>query len=393
MARQTGRYRITSTLGEEVRSFVPDPLPPADPPLVLDGAAAEFHAAAMTALARLSVAGSMVLSPDWFLYGFVRKEAVVTSQIEGTQATLRDVLTFEATHRSEHPDDVREVCNYVDALTHARSRIADPKGLPLSIRLLCEAHRILMAGVRGKNMQPGEIRRSQNWIGGSRPGNARFVPPPPEEVPSALGALERWLHQESDLPPLVRTGLAHVQFETIHPFLDGNGRIGRLLIALLVEHWELLDLPLLYISLVFKRNQPEYYARLAAVRSAGDWEGWIQFFLECVREAADDGVRVARELHALVRRDRGRVLAHERSTVTAIRLIERLPSRPVVTVAAASDLLGLTAPPTRKAVALLESLGVLREITGKRRGRAYAYHEYLRILTDDVPLRRTSPGA
>ncbi len=172
-----------------------------------------------------------------------------------------------------------------------------------------------------------------------------------------------------------RTGLAHVQFETIHPFLDGNGRIGRLLIALLVEHWGLLDLPLLYLSLVFKRNQPEYYARLAAVRSAGDWEGWTQFFLDCVREAADEGVRVARELHGLVGHDRGRVLAHERSIVTAIRLIERLPSRPVVTVAAASDLLGLTAQSTRKAVALLESLGVLREITGKRRWRAYAYDE------------------
>ena len=392
MARQTGQYRITSTLGEEVRAFVPYPLPPVDPPLALAGVAAELHAAAMTALARLAVAGSMVPSADWFLYGFVRKEAVVTSQIEGTQATLRDVLTFEATHRSDRPDDVREVCNYVDALVHARARIADPKGLPLSIRLLCEAHRILMAGVRGEYMQPGEIRRSQNWIGGRRSGNARFVPPPPEEVPDALGALERWLHQDSDLPPLVRAGLAHVQFETIHPFLDGNGRIGRLLIALLVDHWGLLDLPLLYLSLAFKRNQPEYYARLAAVRSAGDWEGWTQFFLECVREAADDGVRVARKLHALVGRDRGRVLAHERSTVTAIRLIERLPSRPVVTVAAASDLLGLTAPPTRKAVALRESLGVLREITGKRRGRAYAYDEYLRILTDE-PLRRTSPGA
>ena len=393
MARQTGQYRITSTLGEEVRAFVPYPLPPVDPPLVLAGVAAELHAAAMTALARLAVAGSMVPSTDWFLYGFVRKEAVVTSQIEGTQATLRDVLTFEATHRSDRPDDVREVCNYVDALAHTRARIADPKGLPLSIRLLCEAHRILMAGVRGEYMQPGEIRRSQNWIGGRRPGNARFVPPPPEEVPGALGALERWLHQDSDLPPLVRAGLAHVQFETIHPFLDGNGRIGRFLIALLVDHWGLLDLPLLYLSLAFKRNQPEYYARLAAVRSAGDWEGWTQFFLECVREAADDGVRVARKLHTLVGRDRGRVLAHERSTVTAIRLIERLPSRPVVTVAAASDLLGLTAPPTRKAVGLLESLGVLREITGKRRGRAYSYDEYLRILTDDEPLRRTSPGA
>ncbi len=376
-----------------MRAFLPYPLPPADPPLALAGAAAELEAAAMAALARLAVAGSMVLSIDWFLYGFVRKEAVVTSQIEGTQATLRDVVTFEATHRSDRPDDVREVCNYVDALAHARARIADPKGLPLSIRLLCEAHRILMAGVRGEKMQPGEIRRSQNWIGGSRPGNARFVPPPPEEVPVALGALERWLHQDSDLPPLVRAGLAHVQFETIHPFLDGNGRIGRLLIGLLVEHWGLLDAPLLYLSLAFKRNQPEYYTRLAAVRSDGDWEGWIQFFLHCVRDAADDGVRVARELHALVGRDRDRVVVHERATVTAIRLIERLPSRPVVTIAAASDLLGLTAPPIRKAVALLEGLGVLREITGRRRGRAYAYHEYLRILTDDEPLRRTSSGA
>ena len=382
MTRQTGQYRITSTLGEEVRAFVPYSLPPADPPLALAGAAAELHAA-LAALARLAVAGSMVPSTGWFLYGFVRKEAVVTSQIEGTQATLRDVLTFEATHKSDRPDDVREVCNYVDALAHARARLADPKGLPLSIRLLCEAHRILMADVRGENMQPGEIRRSQNWIGGSRPGNARFVPPPPEDVPGALGALERWLHQDSDLPPLARAGLAHVQFETIHPFLDGNGRIGRLLIALLVEHWGLLDQPLLYLSLAFKRNQPEYYARLAAVRSAGDWEGWTRFFLECVREAADDGVRVARELHELVGRDRGRVVAHERSTVAAIRLIERLPSSPVVTVAAASELLGLTAPPTRKAVGLLESLGVLREITGKRRDRAYAYHDYLRILTDD----------
>ena len=393
MARQTGQYRITSTLGEEVCAFVPYPLPPGDPPLALAGAADDLHADAMAALARLGVAGSMALSTDWFLYGFLRKEAVFTSQIEGTQATLRDVLTFEATNRSDRPDDVREVCTYVDAFAHARARIADPKGLPLSIRLLCEAHSILMAGVRGENLQPGEIRRSQNWIGGSRPGNARFVPPPPEEVLGTLGALERWLHQDSDLPPLVRAGLAHVQFETIHPFLDGNGRIGRLLIALLVEHWGLLDLPLLYLSLAFKRNQPEYYARLSAVRSAGDWEGWTQFFLECVREAADDGVRVAWELHSLVGRDRGRVLVHERSTVTAIRLIEHLPCRPVVTIAAASDLLGLTAPPTRKAVGLLESLGVLREITGKRRSRAYAYHEYLRILTDDEPLRSTRPRA
>ena len=383
MTRKTGQYRITSTLGEEVHAFVPYPLPPTDPPLVMDSLTAELLAAAQTELARLAVAGSMVPSTDWFLYGFVRKEAVITSQIEGTQATLRDVLTFEATDQSERPDDVREVCNYVDALTYARGQLASSRGLPLSIRLLCDTHRILMRGVRGRNKLPGEVRRSQNWIGGSRPGNARFIPPPPEDVAGALGALEQWLHDDSELPPLVRIGLAHVQFETIHPFLDGNGRIGRLLIALLVEHWRLLKQPLLYLSLAFRRKQQEYYARLAAVRSDGDWEGWTRFFLKCVYEAADDGVRVAQTLHALVGHDRSRIITHRRSTVAAVQLLDRLPANPVVTVPNAAKLLGLTAPPTRKAIDLLEGLGVLREITGKRRGRAYAYHEYLQVLTGD----------
>ena len=381
MARQTGQYRIVSTLGEEARAFVPYPLPPTDPPLAMDSPTSELHAAAQTALTRLQVAGMMVPSTDWFLYGFVRKEAVITSQIEGTQATLRDVLTFEATDRSERLDDVREVCNYVAAIAHAREQIAHPNGLPLSIRLLCDAHRVLMQGVRGTGKMPGEVRRSQNWIGGSRPGNARFVPPPAEQVPGALSALERWLHDDSDLPPLVRTGLAHVQFETIHPFLDGNGRIGRLLIALLVEHWGLLEQPLLYLSLAFRRQQQEYYARLAAVRSEGDWEGWIAFFLGCVCEAAEDGVRVAQALHALVGRDRNRLVTHDRTTVAAVRLLEHLPSKPVLTVPKAAELLGLTPPPARKAIALLEGLGVLGEITGRQRGRVYAYHEYLDTLT------------
>ena len=380
MARRTGRYRITSTLGEEVRAFVPDPLPPADPPLAMDTSIASSHAGALAALSRLAVAGAMVPDTEWFLYGFVRKEAVITSQIEGTQATLPDIVTYEATDRSERPHDVEEVCNYVDALAHARRQLADQNGLPLSVRLLRDAHRILMRGSRGSDKLPGEVRRSQNWIGGSRPGNARFVPPPPEDVPNALAALERWWHAESDLPPLVRAGLAHVQFETIHPFLDGNGRIGRLLIALLIEHWGLLDQPLLYLSVAFRRAQPEYYARLGAVRTDGDWEGWTRFFLECVREAADDGVRVARELHAIVAGDRGRILSHDRSTVAAVRLLEHLPSNPVVTVPRAAGLLRLTAPPARKAIELLESLGVLREISGKRRGRAYAYHGYLKAL-------------
>ena len=378
MARQTGRYRITSTLGEQVRAFVPCPLPPADPPLAIDGSTAELHADAQAALSRLAIAGAMVPDTDWFL-----KEAVVTSQIEGTQATLRDAVTYEATARADRPDDVEEVLNYVAALTYAREQLADPNGLPLSVRLLREAHRLLLRGARGTDKQPGELRRSQNWIGGSRPGNARFVPPPPEEVPDALTKLERWWHADCGLPPLVRAGLAHVQFETIHPFLDGNGRIGRLLIALLIEHWRLLDQPLLYLSLAFKRAQSEYYARLDAVRTGGDWEGWTRFFLQCVREAADDGVRVAGQLHALAGRHRHLIIDHHRSTVSAIRLLEHLPSSPVVTVPRAGKLLGLTPPPTRKAIELLESLGVLREITVKRHSRTYAYHEYLLILTGD----------
>ena len=383
MPRQTGRYRLTATLGEQVRAFVPYPLPPADPPLAMDATATKLHADALAALSRLAVAGVMVPDTDWFLYGFVRKEAVITSQIEGTQATLPDLVTYEATDRAERPEDVEEVCNYVDALAHARRQHGDPNGLPLSVRLLRDAHRILMRGARGADKLPGELRRSQNWIGGSRPVNARFVPPPPEDVPDALSALERWWHAESGLPPLVRAGLAHVQFETIHPFLDGNGRIGRLLIALLIEHWGLLDQPLLYLSVAFRRAQPEYYARLGAVRTDGDWEGWNRFFLECVREAADDGVRVARELHAIIGHDRRRIMAHDRSTVAAIRLLECLPFSPVVTVPKAARLLRLTAPPARKAIDLLELLGVLCEISGKRRGRAYAYHGYLQTLTGD----------
>jgi Fic family protein len=382
MPRQTGNYRISTSHGETVRAFVPHPLPPADLPLVIEGVLAELHAAALAAIGRLRVAGAMVPDPGWFLYGFVRKEAVLSSQIEGTQATLRDVATFEATSTADGPADVAEVCNYVDALNQARAAIADSGGLPLSMRLICDTHRILMRGARGAEKIPGEIRRSQNWIGGSRPGNALFVPPPPEEVASALAALERWIHADDPLPPLVRAGLAHVQFETIHPFLDGNGRIGRMIIGLLVEHWNLLDQPILYLSIAFKRRQSEYYARLGAVRAEGDWEGWTSFFLECVAAAADDGVAVAQTIHALVARDRARIVGHPRATVAAIQLLERLPSTPVLTVPRATGLLGITAPTARKAIELLEDLDVLRETTGKRRDRVYSYHAYLDLLTE-----------
>ena len=386
MPRTTGTYRVSrvgGAGGEDVRAFVPAPLPPADPPLVLDDRLSALHAEAVTAVGKLGVAGAMVPSAQWFLYGFVRKEAVVSSEIEGTQATLQDVVTFEATKQAERPDDVRDICNYVDALTFARKEIASAKGLPLSTRLLCEAHKRLMRGVRGADKMPGEVRRSQNWIGGTRPGNARFVPPPPDIVPELMAQLEKWLHSDDALPPLVKAGLAHVQFETIHPFLDGNGRIGRLLITLLLEHWRLLKSPMLYFSLALKRRQQQYYEHLTAVRDGGDWEGWTAFYLECVREAADDGVRAAERLFALLGKDRARLIAHDSVTVPAVRLLDLLPSNPVVTLPLAIELLGVSKPTAIKAIEALEETGILKETSGKRRDRVYAYQKYLDVLTGD----------
>ncbi len=384
MKRTTGTYRITKHDREDVRAFIPAPLPPADPPLALDDQAMRALSEATAALGRLAVAADMVPSADWFLYGFVRKEALITSQIEGTQATLQDVLTFEAGQQAQRPDDVREVCNYIDALTYARRELARPKGLPLATRLLCGAHKRLMKGAGGSDNQPGEIRRSQNWIGGTRPGNARFVPPPPEALAQALSALEKWIHGRDSLPSLIRVGLAHVQFETIHPFLDGNGRIGRLLIALLVEHWGLLNAPLLYLSVAFKRHRQDYYTRLNAVRVDGDWEGWTQFFLACVTEAADDAVASAQKLFALTTADRAKISSLASTTVPAIRLVELLPSNPMITLSLTIKLLKVSKPTAVRTIEFLQGAGVLRETTGKRRDRIYAYHRYLQVLTPDT---------
>jgi len=386
MLRVTGTYQVTSTHDESVRAFVPAPLPPAAPPLDLNSEIAARLAAAMAALDKLTLAADLVPDHDWFLYGFVRKEALLTSQIEGTQATLQDLLTFEAGRPPERPDDVHEVVNYLEALRYARHELASPTGLPLSTRLLCQAHRRLMKGVRGAEKQPGTIRRTQNWIGGSRPGNARFVPPPPNVVPQALSDLEKWMHRPDPLPPLIRTGLAHAQFETIHPFLDGNGRIGRLLITLLAEHWGLLKSPLLYLSVALKRHHQEYYDRLSAVRTQGDWEGWTGFFLACVAEAANDGVGAAQRLFALTAKDRLRLSASAGATVPAIRLFEMLPAHPMITLAAAIKLLGTTKPTAIKALDSLQRAGILRETTGRQRDRIYAYHAYLQILTSDTDL-------
>jgi Fic family protein len=384
--RATGTYQRTDVGGEEVAAFIPAPLPPDGPPLVLNGAVLERLRAAEQALVRLELAGEMVPSVDWFIYAFVRKEAVVSSQIEGTQATLVDLLTFEAEEDATPPGaDVEEICNYLDALAYARGELADHTGLPLSMRLLNEAHRRLMRGVRGSDKQPGEIRRTQNWIGGTRPGNAVFVPPPPHALGHTLSAFEKYIHSEDDLPPIVRAGLLHVQFETIHPYLDGNGRIGRLLVTLLLEHWQLLTKPLLYLSLFFKRHRDEYYRRLSAVRTEGDWEGWLDYFLDGVATIADEAVSSARDLFGLVAEDRTRVLEHAGTSVVAVRLFELLPRHPIVSVAYAIKQLGVSKPTAGRAVDALEKAGVLVELTGKKRDRSWAYQSYLdrlRVGTD-----------
>lgn len=388
MKRTTGRYERTLAGSEEVPAFVPFPLPPREPSLAIDDRIGERLHAAEHALARLDLASEMVPSFDWFLYAFVRKEAVVSSQIEGTQATLIDLLTFEAEHETSPDADVEEVCNYLEALSFARGQLAKAEGLPLSMRLLNEAHRRLMHGVRGADKQPGEIRRSQNWIGGSRPGNAVHVPPPPQMLADLLGQLEKYIHAKDDLPPLVRAGLAHVQFETIHPYLDGNGRIGRLLIALLLEHWDLLKAPLLYLSLFFKRHRQEYYRRLNAVRTEGDWEAWTDFFLDGVATIADEAVASARELFGVVSADRGRVLARDTTSVSAARLFELLPNHPIVTVAAAMNLIDTSKPTATRAIETLVAAGILVETTGRRRDRSFAYQAYIDRLRVGTEIER-----
>lgn len=385
--RETGRYESTSAGGEQVRAFVPHALPPTGPPVLIEGELAERVRAAEQALVRLELAGEMVPSLDWFIYAFVRKEAVLSSQIEGTQATLMDLLNYEAESDTPPPNaDVEEVCNYLDALTFAREQLADSSGLPLSMRLLNETHRLLLRGVRGENKQPGEVRRSQNWIGGSRPGNAAYVPPPPNALPEVLSAFERYIHADDELPPVVRAGLLHVQFETIHPYLDGNGRIGRLLVTLLLEHWRLLTRPLLYLSLFFKRHRQEYYRRLNAVRVDGDWEAWLDFFLDGVATIADEAVATSRDLFTLVTADRQRVIHHTGVNLLAVQLFERLPSRPIVTAPWVVDALSTTKPTAGRAIEALEAAGVLVETTGKKRDRVYAYQSYLDRLRSGTEL-------
>ncbi len=384
--RITGRYESVTVGGEKVDAFIPFELPPDRPPIAMDGTLAHRLREADQALVRLDLAGEMIPSLEWFIYAFVRKEAVISSQIEGTQASLVDLFAFEAEDEPAPNADVEEITNYLEALSYARRELASERGLPLSMRLLNDAHKRLMHGVRGSNKQPGEVRSSQNWIGGSRPGNAIYVPPPPEKLPELLSAFEKYIHADGHLPILVRVGLLHVQFETIHPYLDGNGRIGRLLVALLLEHWGLLKAPLLYLSLFFKRHRDEYYRRLNHVRLEGDWEGWIDFFLDGISTISDEAVASARELFNLVSTDRTRLLGVVAASVSALRLFEQLPRHPIVTVASAMKMIDASKPTAARAIDVLLEIGILVETTGKKRDRHFAYRAYMDLLRTGTDL-------
>jgi len=380
-AKASGRYITVSVAGESFEAFVPEPLPPtlaAKELATLD----EPLRKAEAALARLDLAGEMIPSLDWFIYGFVRKEALLSSEIEGTQATLEDVLAWEHTDQvgGSRIEDIEEVTNYVAAVNHAFEQIHSPKGAPISVRLFNDCHRILMQGVRGANKPPGEFRRSQNWVGGSRPANAVFVPPPPEEVGDLLGDLERYIHTNDDLAPLLRIALVHAQFETIHPYLDGNGRLGRMLIALLLDHWGLLKSPLLYLSLYLKQNQAAYYRWLSAIRTDCDWIGWLRFFLGGICDIADDATQTARGLYARVSEDRQTLLATPGATVTAIQLFEQLPEHPVITMPLVTRLLSTTKPTAGKAIDVLIRADILAEVGERKRDRLYRYDGYLQVL-------------
>jgi Fic family protein len=377
---QTGRYDVSSTGEEAVRAFVPAPLPPT-PPLSMEGLQRGLEAAGL-ALGRLDGVSSLLPDKALFLYAYVRKEAVLSSQIEGTQSTLSDLLLFELDEAPGVPiDDATEVSNYVAALDHGLARLRE--GFPLSNRLIREIHGVLLSRGRGSGKDPGEFRRSQNWIGGTRPGNAAFVPPPHILVADCMSSLERFLHADDDrLPTLIRAGLAHVQFETIHPFLDGNGRVGRLLITFLLCHAGVLREPLLYLSLYLKTHRATYYDLLDRVRDHGDWEAWLDFFIDGVRQVADGAVSTAGRLAELFRTDRAMLEAAGRRAGSALRVHEALKARPIQSLPGIRDASGLSFPTASSAMDFLIERGIARELTGKRRNRLFVHERYLAILNE-----------
>jgi len=378
---RTGRYEVKSIGGEKIRAFIPHPLPP-EPPLEMTSRRRKLLEQATLALGRLDSITLLLPDPNLFLYAYVRREAVLSSQIEGTQSTLTQLMLFELEEAQGIPfDDVVEVSNYVAALDHGVTRLKE--GFPLSNRLIREMHAVLLARGRGSNKSPGEFRRSQNWIGGTRPGNAHFVPPPPQYVEECMSALERFLHDEEiPYPAVIKAALAHVQFETIHPFLDGNGRLGRLLIAFILHHEGVLSQPLLYLSLYFKQHRQEYYRLLDLARIEGEWEAWIDFFLEGVRHTATNAVETARRLVHLFEQDQIKIQSLGRVSSTTLRVFHSLRERPLLTVNEVCRRTGLSFPAASKGMQALERLKIVKEITGRQRNRVFAYNQYLAILNE-----------
>jgi Fic family protein len=377
MSTRAGRY-ISQPY--DYKAFIPAPLPP-DPLPDMNGELQSLLSAADYSLGRLDGAVLTLPNPDLFVFMYLRKEAVLSSQIEGTQSSLQDLLAAEAKLLDpDAPADVTEVANYVRAMNHGVKRLAD---LPVSVRLFREIHEVLMRGVRGGKLAPGELRTSQNWIGpaGCTLSNAAFIPPPPHEVPQALSDLERFLHSTSPLPTLIQIGLAHAQFETIHPFLDGNGRIGRLLITFLLTEQAILSRPVLYLSHYFKRHRAEYYERLQAIRDTGDWEGWLAFFLRGVAEVSREAAQTARAILEMRETFRGKITDQlGRAAGNGHRIMDKLFKHPIVSVATVRDWLGVTNPGANVLVNRLKDVGLLQEITGHARNRRFSFEPYLRLF-------------
>lgn len=375
-----GRLEQRGGRHAEYAAFVPNPLPPT-PPLRLTDELYDLLERSNRALGRLDGLATLLPDPTLFLYLYVRKEAVLSSQIEGTQSSLSDLLLFEADVAPGVPvGDVEETANYLIAMRHGIDSVTTGR-LPISSRLLREVHGLLLDGVRGGDKAPGEYRRIQNWLGGARPADARFVPPQPQMVPDAIAALERFIHDEDgELPVLIKAALAHAQFETIHPFLDGNGRVGRLLITLMLCAEGVLERPLLYLSLYFKQHRDLYYDRLQRIRTHGEWEEWVAFFLRGVLDVATSATETTRNIVSLVERDRATVGALGKSAATAGRILEHAIQRVILTPKSVQDATDLTAPPVYGAIRRLEEAGILHEATGKRRNRVYVYTQYLALL-------------
>jgi Fic family protein len=375
-----GRY-ITQLEG--YRAFLPRPLPP-DPPLEYDADMLDLLSHADRALGRLDGSAETLPNPDLFVFMYVRREATLSSQIEGTQASLIDLLEYEAeAAQPERPLDVEEIVNYVAAMNLGLRRLDE---LPVSLRLIREIHERLLSDVRGSERTPGDFRRSQNWIGppGSTLATATYVPPPVEEMRTSLGQWERFLHDDQPMPPLIKVGVAHAQFETIHPFLDGNGRVGRLLITFLLVERGVLSRPLLYLSHFFKQHRTEYYDRLQAVRDTGDWESWLKFFMTGVAEVASEATDTARQIAAL-REDHREIITSNlgRGAGKGLVLLEQLFFRPIVNVNTVMQIAGLSVARANALVGEFERIGLLRETTGRRRNRVFSYHPYVSLFSED----------